>query len=611
MSITFDLTGSNPESSTMVFLSGGLQLTVSSGLFDPDTNNQIYENTPILNQTADGIGMLNPYNDAEFAIDGDGKHELAIFGFSQVVKITSITLMPMPTRFNEAAEGVAFRLFTDGLVAAPTSTLLDASHTNTIALYGDEVGIGAYTRLDGFRIASITVEFPLTSTANDVATLTRSQQTLDLFVLANDTDAKSILSVNSTGLSGSVVVSADGQSLVYTNAAAFSGLIAGQSATELFTCTIRGWDGTIQVETISLTVKGVGGQNFVTGTTSGNTLTGTALGDTIDGLAGNDSLFGGAGDDLLVGGSGKDILDGQAGGDEMLGGTENDTYFVDNINDVIIELASAGTETVNSSVTFTLSANVEKLTLTGSANIGGTGNSANNTILGNAGSNRLDGRAGNDTLNGGLGGDLMIGGFGDDSFTVDNQNDQVIEFYGEGTDGVTSFVTFVLASSIENLTLSGLGTIDGTGNTFKNTLTGNNQANMLDGLGGIDKLLGGLGADTLNGGTGKDTLTGGGDADTFLFGDFGSSNWDRVIDFASGQDEIGLIATDFGLAAGALSASAFALGIAATTAFQRILYDQATGDIWFDADGNGAGVKQQIASLTDGLALNRGDFFVF
>ena len=126
MSITFDLTGSNPDSLSMIFANSGLQLTISSGLFDPDNNNQIYENTPILNQTVDGIGMLNPYGDAEVAIDGDGKHEVAIFAFSQVVKITSITLMPMPTRFNETAEGVAFRLFADDLVAASSSTPIDA-----------------------------------------------------------------------------------------------------------------------------------------------------------------------------------------------------------------------------------------------------------------------------------------------------------------------------------------------------------------------------------------------------------------------------------------------------------------------------------------------------
>ncbi len=611
MSITFDLTGSNPDSLSMIFANSGLKLTISSGLFDPDNNNQIYENTPILNQTVDGIGMLNPSGDAEVAIDGDGKHEVAIFAFSQVVKITSITLMPMPTRFNETAEGVAFRLFADDLVAASSSTLIDASHTNTIALYGDLVGIGAYTRLDGFRIASITVEFPFSDTLADQASMTRNVPVLDLSVLANDTDAKSILSVNATGALGSVSIAANGQSLIYTNTGGFSGLNGGQSAVETFTYTILGWDGVTHTETVSLTIKGVGGQNFITGTSSANTLTGTALHDTIDGLAGNDKLYGGAGDDLLYGRSGKDILDGQAGGDEMLGGADNDTYYVDDTNDVIVELVNEGTDSVNSSATFTLSANVEKLILTGSGNINGTGNTLSNTITGNGGNNLLFGGAGDDIINGGLGADTMHGGAGSDSFTVDDLGDVVIERYSEGSDKVTASVTFALGGQVENLTLTGNLAIDGTGNAVKNTLTGNDGANILLGFGNIDKLLGGLGADTLNGGTGKDTLTGGGDADTFQFGDFGSNNWDNVTDFALGQDVIGLIGSAFGLAAGALTAQTFALGTVATNKFQHILYDQATGNIWFDADGNGAGAKQQIGSLTDGLALGLADFFVF
>ncbi len=610
MSITFDLTGTSANSTSMVFVYDGLQLTLTSGLFDPDNNNQIFENTPILNQTVDGIGMLNPYGDAEAAIDGDGKHEVAIFSFSQVVKITSITLTPMPTRFNETAENVTFRLFNDGLIAATASTLLDASHTNAIALYGENVGIGAYNRYDGFRIAAITVEFPAASVQDDVAAITRSQHSLDLFVLANDTDAKSILSVDSTGLAGSVAISADGQSLIYTNSGPFSGLIAGQTAAELFTCSILGWDGTIHLETISLTVKGVGGQNFITGTSSKNTLNGTALGDTISGLAANDKLYGGAGDDLLVGGAGKDILDGQSGGDEMSGGADNDTYFVEDINDVIIELANEGTDIVNSSASFTLSANVERLTLTGTENINATGNAGNNTLLGNSGANRLEGKDGSDSLNGGAGADLMLGGAGSDSYTVGDINDALIELYNQGTDSVSSSITFILSPTLENLTLTGSGAIEGSGNASKNTLNGNGAANTLLGFGSADKLSGGLGADILNGGTGKDTLTGGGDADAFQFGDAGSSHWDNVTDFALGQDTIALIGSAFGLAAGALAFELFAFGTVATEAQHRVIYDQFTGNIWFDADGSGAGGRQQVASLTDGLALTFADFGV-
>lgn len=91
----------------------------------------------------------------------------------------------------------------------------------------------------------------------------------------------------------------------------------------------------------------------------------------------------------------------------MTGGSGNDTYVVDSTSDVVNENASEGTDLVQSSVTFTLATNVENLTLTGSSNINGTGNTADNTLTGNSGTNSLSGGAGNDTLDGGSGADTM------------------------------------------------------------------------------------------------------------------------------------------------------------------------------------------------------------
>ena len=81
----------------------------------------------------------------------------------------------------------------------------------------------------------------------------------------------------------------------------------------------------------------------------------------------------------------------------MVGGAGNDTYVVDNVGDVVTEAVGQGTDTVQSDVIWTLGANLENLTLTGTAAINGTGNSLNNALRGNSATNQLTGGAGNDT----------------------------------------------------------------------------------------------------------------------------------------------------------------------------------------------------------------------
>lgn len=217
-------------------------------------------------------------------------------------------------------------------------------------------------------------------------------------------------------------------------------------------------------------------------------------------------LFGNSDADTLFGGAGADILDGKGGADTFRGRLGDDIYKVDNFGDTVIEGVSEGTDTVQSSVSHTLAANVEKLVLTGSANTSGKGNALNNILTGNAGNNVLDGD---------LGADTMSGGAGDDTYTVDNVGDTVVETSSTGIDLVRSSVTFSLGGKkVENLTLLGSDNIDGIGNSFDNTIIGNSGGNALNGSTGNDTLLGGLANDTLIGGDGDDTLNGQGGLDT-------------------------------------------------------------------------------------------------
>jgi Ca2+-binding RTX toxin-like protein len=243
------------------------------------------------------------------------------------------------------------------------------------------------------------------------------------------------------------------------------------------------------------------------------------------GYAGNNWIKSGAGNDDLTGDSGNDYLNGGTGTDQLLGWKGNDTYLVDNTGDVIIEALNAGIDSVESSVTWTLKANLENLTLTGTTAINGTGNQLNNILTGNSGNN---------TLNGALGIDTLVGGIGNDIYVVDTLTDTITENPGEGTDTIQSSVTFSLAAfpNIENLTLTGSSTINGTGNTANNSLTGNTANNTLNG---------GDGNDTLNGGAGNDSLIGGNGND---FAYYYSSTASVTVNLATGTASDGLGGTD-------------------------------------------------------------------
>lgn len=359
-------------------------------------------------------------------------------------------------------------------------------------------------------------------------------------------------------------------------------------------------------------------RNLIQGTASDDNLSGTAYNDDIHGGAGNDTLtsdgnadrlYGGIGDDTYqvnselarvveYGGEGFDIvvasvnyqlgenierlvlssgstartaigngadnelvgnaldnmLDGGAGADTLTGGLGNDIYVVDQSDDLIVERANEGSDTVRSYIDWTLGNSLENLELLGTDDINGTGNAVDNIIEGNDGNNRLEGGAGNDRL---------YGGAGDDYLILESSGDRAFENAGEGFDIVERRyeTNLVLSDNVENLIL-GAGVQTGNGNELDNEITGNSSDNKLSGLGdddtlyglgGADSLWGGDGWDLLSGGDGNDYLDGGagedeleggaggdtlvgGSGDDYLMGGLGDDSY--VVDASSGSDVI-------------------------------------------------------------------------
>ncbi|MFM5981867.1 MAG: hypothetical protein ACKO9I_15125 [Sphaerospermopsis kisseleviana] len=375
------------------------------------------------------------------------------------------------------------------------------------------------------------------------------------------------------------------------------------------------------------------GENNInaTGNELNNGVLGNNVNNVLDGGLGNDSLYGQGGNDTLIGGEGNDYLDGGIGVDSLIGGNGNDTYVVDGLGDVVIENANEGIDAVISSISYTLGNNLETLILTGQNNLNGTGNDLNNTLFGNDGNNVLDGGLGddtiygqagndtliggegNDTLIGGTGADSLIGGVGKDTYVVDELGDVVIENANEGIDTVVSFISYHLGDHLERLSLIGENNINGAGNDLNNAMLGNDGNNFLDGGRGDDNLSGQGGNDTLIGGEGNDTLTGGVGMDAFRFTGL-NGGIDTITDFKSGTDQIQIDSNGFtGLAIGQLSAEAFTSGAgvtSATSSTHRFIFNTTNGDLFFDADGDGAEASVKIATLSNSASLSHSDIFV-
>jgi hypothetical protein len=238
-----------------------------------------------------------------------------------------------------------------------------------------------------------------------------------------------------------------------------------------------------------------------------------------------------------------------------------------------------GAGTIRSSVSLTLSPEFTKLILTDAANIDGIGNALDNQLFGNVGNNVLDGRAG---------ADRMAGGLGNDTYIVDDAGDVVFEAADEGTDEVQSSVSFSLANGfIDNIILAGSDDIDATGNALDNHITGN---------AGNNRLYGGDGNDSFRFDTALSPLT----------------NVDTIIDFNVSDDTILLANAIFTAltVTGTLAEAAFHIGPAAASTDHRIIYDNVSGDLFYDPNGDAAGGSILFAHLLPGLALTFQDFLV-
>jgi Ca2+-binding RTX toxin-like protein len=313
--------------------------------------------------------------------------------------------------------------------------------------------------------------------------------------------------------------------------------------------------------------------------------------NTLVGLGGDDTLVGGGGNDGLYGGTGQDTLMGEAGADELSGGDGDDSLNGGDGNDILNGEAGADV-LVGGDGHDKLSGGADNDTLDGGAGV--------DLLFGGDGQDNLSGGDDNDVLDGEAGADTMAGGLSFDWFYVDNAGDSVNEAAGEGWDRVYASASYSLTAGaeVEEIHTTDLATgtaaIDLTGNAFGQYLFGNNGVNRLDG------------------GAGADALFGYGGADQFAFTTALSSDTiDNIGDFAPGADKILLDDAIFtGLAPGALDPNAFRSGSAAQDADDRVIYDPATGALYFDADGNGAGARVQFAILQGAPVIAASDFIV-
>lgn len=344
----------------------------------------------------------------------------------------------------------------------------------------------------------------------------------------------------------------------------------------------------------------------------------TAVADWMNGI--RSPVTAAIGPSVRTGSSGNDVFSpptfsaGSAQVNVLVGYEGNDIYRVSAGQTLIVELPGEGWDRVFVTCNYDLSRmapGVESVVITGMLGRTAIGNDLANRMAGGGGNDTLSGGDGNDILMGGAGGDALIGGAGshDRAQYSDAGRGLRVDLVVPGNN--TGIATGDRFAGIEDLY----------GSAYNDRLFGDGRANMiwgdagndlLAGRGGNDILSGGSGNDTLVGGGGRDVLIGGAGADAFVFNLAATSvNVDTINDFNVAADTIRLASNVFSaLPRGSLSSASFSLGATATTAGHRMIYNDESGDLYYDFDGSGAGAAVLVAHLQSGLALTADDFFV-
>jgi len=410
------------------------------------------------------------------------------------------------------------------------------------------------------------------------------------------------------------------------------------------------------------TISGLGGNDTLIISGGENTIIarGGDGNDTLQGRGGaNDQLFGDAGNDLLAGAGGFTTMTGGAGSDVFLFDTglqfgddgERITDFASGADSIRLDarampaLGSSGTfaagdarfhaaaganggHDANDRVVYNTStgqlwydadgsgAGEADLivTLEGAPALAASDISVINGSAGGGGELAINGTAGNDTLSGTTGDDTINGLGGNDLIQQGSGGNDVVDG-GAGTDSIEfkTAATGALVVDFASGTITGSGSIAFT--SIERVVAGNFN-DVLNGAAGGQNFAGQGGNDTLWGAGGVDTLWGGSGNDFFVFREMGSANADRLSDFAAGQDKLqlddaafGAIGASGGFAAGDARFWASSSG-AAHDANDRVVYNTSTGQLYYDADGNGAGGAQLFATLTTKPVLTATDIVV-
>ncbi len=339
-------------------------------------------------------------------------------------------------------------------------------------------------------------------------------------------------------------------------------------------------------------------ETLILGGSANTNGTGNDKNNYILGSLGNNIIRGGGGNDRIEAAGGDDTLYGDGGNDILNGGPGSDVFYITDIGDKVAESRRwEGTDHVISTVDFRMgSAHIETLKLEGTARLG-AGNGLMNTITGNDSANILDGGKNVDTL---------IGGLGDDIYLLRSPGDTAVELENGGIDTVRAFRSIALGDNIENLYIQtlrnadgdGVPGVNGIGNALDNIIVGNPFDNFITGR------------------EGQDVLRGQAGADTFVFDRaLGPDNVDRIVDFNTGASDEGdrlfMKSTVFtGIAKGGLGEALFVAGTDAADGNDRFVFDQASGQLWFDVDGVGGADKALIATFDRGATVDASDIFI-